>query len=142
MKTELQINTQAEINILVLRASAAAMRSESKEAPLPRRGEDGIHQRVSLVLRRLDEDVPWKKRAADESETKSKIHFRPRPLLTQFIEARLHAVLPDHRADEAGLQEGGPAVHQGLLPSFIILDREGMRLRIDSAGRLSPPRQV
>lgn len=56
-----------------------------------------------------------------------KIHLNSAPFfhrrLTQFIKARLHSILSYHRADKASLQERGPAVHQGLLASFIILDK-------------------
>lgn len=65
----------------------------------------------------------------------------PPRLLTQFIEARLHSVLPDHRADQPSLQERRPAVHQGFLPSFIILDRVEMRLGLGSTSSTPPPPQ-
>lgn len=44
-------------------------------------------------------------------------------VLTELIKVRLHAVGPWHRADEPGLQEGAPLVHQATVSPIIVLFR-------------------
>lgn len=46
-------------------------------------------------------------------------------VLTELIKVCLHAVSPRNRADEPGLQEGAPLVHQTAVASIIILYLRG-----------------
>lgn len=59
-------------------------------------------------------------------------------LLTELIKVCLHAVRPWHRADEPGLQEGAPLVHQATVSPIIVLFTTQKSFSITHSSHLLP----